>query len=91
MSDVDKYIAQRKSKDKAFALDFDSGYTDFKIGTLIKQAREAAGETQESLARKIKSNKTTISRLENHADDVRLSTLRNVARALGKNLQIVLK
>lgn len=29
-SDVDKYIAKRKSTDKAFAKDFDAGYAQFK-------------------------------------------------------------
>ena len=90
MSDIDKYVARRKAKDKSFALNFDEGYADFKVGILIKQARESAGVTQETLAKRIKTNKTAISRLENHADNVRLSTLRNVARALGKNLKVVI-
>ncbi len=90
MSDIDKYVTRRKAKDKSFALNFDEGYADFKVGILIKQARESAGVTQETLAKRIKTNKTAISRLENHADNVRLSTLRNVARALGKNLKVVI-
>ena len=45
--DVEKYIEQRKRADKAFAKDFESGYEQFKIGVMLRQAREAAGVTQE--------------------------------------------
>ena len=86
--DVEKYIARRKRTDKAFAGDFDSGYEEFKIGAMLRQAREDAGVTQETLARITKTKKSAISRLENHAQDVRLSTVSRVARALGKTVRI---
>jgi len=63
-------------------------YADFKIGVILRQARESAGLTQEELARRLKTKKSSISRIENHADDVRLSTLRRYADAVGANLQI---
>jgi transcriptional regulator with XRE-family HTH domain len=44
--------------------------------------------TQEELARRLKTKKTAISRIENHAEDIKLSTLERVAMALGKRLQI---
>ena len=40
MSDLQKYIKKRKKKDPAFAENFDSGYEHFKIGVMLKQARE---------------------------------------------------
>jgi HTH-type transcriptional regulator / antitoxin HipB len=89
-SDVEKYIERRKRADKAFAKDFDAGYEQFKIGVMLRQAREEAGVTQEGLARLTKTKKSAISRLENHAEDVRLSTVARVARALGKTLRIEL-
>lgn len=88
MSDLKKYIQKRKKTDKGFALNYDSGYDDFKIGVMLKQAREDAGLTQEDLARKLKTKKTAISRIENHAEDLKLSTLEKVAVALGRRLQI---
>ena len=48
--DLEKYIARRKRADKAFAKDFDAGYEEFKIGVMLRQAREQAGVTQEKLA-----------------------------------------
>jgi len=91
MSDVEKYIRKRNANDAEFAKGFESGYREFEIGVLLRQAREDAGLTQEQLAHRIQTKKTAISRLENHADDIKLSTLQKVARALGKDLQVSLK
>ena len=88
MSDLKKYISGRKKRDRKFAEGFDEGYEQFKIGVMLRQARESAGLTQEELARRLKTKKTAISRIENHADDIKLSTLERVAASLGKRLQI---
>ena len=55
---------------------------------MLRQAREAAGLTQEELARRLKTKKTAISRIENHAEDIKLSTLERVASALGRRLEV---
>ncbi len=91
MSDVEKYIAERKKADPEFAKEFEEGYREFEIGVLLRQAREEAGMTQEQLATLIQTKKTAISRLENHAEDIKLSTLNKVATALGKRLEVSLK
>jgi DNA-binding XRE family transcriptional regulator len=88
MSDVEHYATKRAKRDEAFAKTFEAGYTEFKIGVILRQAREEAGLTQEEVARRLHAQKSTISRIENHADDVRLSTLRRYAEAVGANLQI---
>jgi len=88
MNDVERYIEERSERDSEFAEDFEEGYVDFKIGVILRQAREAAGLTQEEVAKKLKTQKSAISRIENHANDVRLSTLRRYADAVGANLQI---
>ncbi len=54
----------------------------------MRQARENAGLTPEELARKLKTKKSAISRIENHAENIRLSTLEKVAEALGKSLKL---
>ena len=88
--DLGKYIERRKRADREFAKGFEAGYQEFKIGVLLRQAREQAGVTQEELAKRTKTRKSAISRLENHAEDVRLSSLKRVARALGKTLSVEL-
>ncbi|MBS1257225.1 MAG: hypothetical protein MAG551_00261 [Candidatus Scalindua arabica] len=67
---------------------FITGYEQFKISVLLKQAREEAGLTQEELAVKLDTKKSAISRIENHAEDIKLSTLEKFAHALGKNLRL---
>ena len=88
MSDLKKYVKERKVKDATFAEGYESGYSDLKLGVMLRQARESAGFTQEELAKKLKTKKSAISRIENHAEDVRLSTLEKVAEALGKTLKL---
>jgi HTH-type transcriptional regulator/antitoxin HipB len=88
MSDLQKYIKKRKARDPEFAKGFDTGYEQFKIGVLLKQAREEAGLTQEELAVKLDTKKSAISRIENHAEDIKLSTLEKFAHALGKHLRL---
>ncbi len=83
-----KYISDRKKRGGKFAEGYEEGYEQFKVGALLRQARESAGLTQEELARRLKTKKTAISRIENHAEDIKLSTLERVAAALGKRLHV---
>lgn len=82
------YIKERKKRDRTFAERYEEGYEQFKVGVILRRAREAAGLTQEELARRLKTKKTAISRIENHAEDIKLSTLERVATALDKRLQV---
>ena len=91
MSDVEKYIAKRKTIDSSFEDGFDTGYKTFKIGVMLRQAREEAGLTQEQIARKLNTKKSAISRMENHAEDIRLSTLEKFAEALGKKMEVAIR
>ncbi len=88
MDDLDRYIAKRKSTDPEFAANFDEGFEQFNIGLMLKQARRKAGLTQEAIAAILKTKKTAISRIENHAEDIRLSTMYNYLKALGLTMKI---
>jgi HTH-type transcriptional regulator / antitoxin HipB len=88
MDDLEKYPEKRKRRSKNFANIFDKGYENFKIGVLLKHAREEAGITQEELAKKLNTKKSAISRIENHSEDIRLSTLKNYVSAIGRKLQV---
>ena len=90
MSDLKKYINKRKTTDPDFAQGYDEGFEEFKIGLILRQEREKSGLTQEELAKKIRTTKSAISRIENHSEDIKLSTLMKVAKALGKNVSIKL-
>ena len=88
MSDIQRYIKSRKQKDSEFAKKYDEGYEQFKIGVMIRNLRKEAWLTQESLAEMLGSKKSAISRMENHAEDIKLSTLTHLASVLGKTIKI---
>jgi ribosome-binding protein aMBF1 (putative translation factor) len=91
MSDLKKYVNKRKKSDAKFEAGFDEGYQSFKIGVLLKQARIASGMTQEEIAKKLHTKKSAISRIENHAEDIRLSTLEKFASVLGRKLEVLIR
>ncbi|MEE4165284.1 MAG: helix-turn-helix transcriptional regulator, partial [Desulfocapsaceae bacterium] len=62
----------------------------FKLGILLKQARKEAGMTQEQIALELKTTKSVISRMENHATDIKLSTLEKFAKAFGRRIEVSL-
>lgn len=88
MSELERYVNRRKRCDPKFAEGFEVGYSNFKVGVLLRQAREKAGMTQADVARRLRTKKSAISRIENHAEDIRLSTIQKYAKALGKNLRV---
>jgi len=91
MSDLKKYINARKKSDNDFNQGFNEGYKSFKIGAVLKQARVDSGLTQEQIAEKLHTKKSAISRIENHAEDIRLSTLEKFASVLGRKLEVSIR
>ena len=64
----------------------------FKLGVLLEEARLKLGMTQEELAEKCGTNKSYISRIENNASDIRLSTLMKIVQTgLGGHLTLTLQ
>jgi HTH-type transcriptional regulator / antitoxin HipB len=69
----------------------DRGYEQFKMGTLIHEARIEKGLTQEQLAEKCGTNKAYISRIENNIKDVRISTLQKIVEVgLGGRMDLTI-
>ncbi len=90
MSDLEKYIQKREKKNPGFRKGLEEERRNLRIGMLIKELRLEKGMTQEDLARQIHTTKSAISRLENHAESITLSTLEKVAHALDKEVHIAL-
>ena len=64
----------------------------FRLGVLLEEARIKLGITQEELAEKCGTNKSYISRIENNASDIRLSTLMKIIQqGLGGHLKLTLQ
>ena len=71
---------------------YEEGFENFKIGVLIQEARKQQNLTQEELALKCGTTKNYISRIENNASDIRLSTLMRIIRdGLGGHLKLSLE
>ena len=68
---------------------YEQEFEAFKIGVLIQEARKKRNLTQEELALKVGTTKNYISRIENDASDIRLSTLlRIINEGLGGHLSL---
>jgi Predicted transcriptional regulator with C-terminal CBS domains len=67
-------------------------FESFRLGVLLEEARLKLGMTQEELAVKCGTNKSYISRIENDASDIRLSTLMKIIQTgLGGHLKLTLQ
>lgn len=64
-------------------------YTTEHIAVMLKNARKAKGITQRALGRKIAVPQSHISKIENGAVDLRVSSLVELARALNLELMLV--
>ena len=70
---------------------YEEEFEAFKIGVLIQEARKKRNLTQEELALRVGTTKNYISRIENNASDIRLSTLMRIIReGLGGHLKLSL-
>jgi HTH-type transcriptional regulator / antitoxin HipB len=69
--------------------EYEEGFEAFKLGTMLQEMRKNQGMTQEELAEKCGTTKNYISRIENNASDIRLSTLmRIISEGLGRHLRL---
>jgi len=71
--------------------EWEQEFEAFKLGVLLGEARVKLKMTQEELAKKCGTSKAYISRIENDASDIRLSTLmRIIQQGLGGHLKLTL-
>jgi DNA-binding XRE family transcriptional regulator len=69
--------------------DLDRDFESFKIGLLLRKAREEKKLTQEQLAQLVEKKRTFISRLENDGSNMTLKTLYDIVeKGLGGKVQI---
>ena len=57
---------------------YEQEFEAFKLGVMLQELRKEKGLTQEQLAEKCGTTKNYISRIENNASDIRLSTLMRI-------------
>ena len=72
--------------------DWELQFEAFRLGVLLEEARTKLGMTQQELADKCGTNKSYISRIENDASDIRLSTLMKIIQqGLGGHLKLTIE
>jgi HTH-type transcriptional regulator/antitoxin HipB len=70
---------------------YEQEFEAFKLGVMIQELREQRKLTQEQLAQRCGTTKSYISRIENNASDIRLSTLMRILNTgLGVSLKLSL-
>ena len=72
--------------------EWEQEYEAFKLGVIIYELRKRRKLTQQQLAEKCGTTKSYISRIENDASDIRLSTLmRIINQGLGARLHLLVE
>ena len=80
---VSKALAQHKKRRE--------NYRSVQNKVILRQARESSGLTQEEIAKMLNTKKSAISRIENHAEDIKLSTLEKFASVLGRKVEVSIR
>jgi len=88
VSDIETYIQQRSEREPDFGALVDAECESLRIGEIIRKLRQEYHMSQEELAEQLHTTKSAISRLENHAESIRLSTLERVARVFDRKVRI---
>lgn len=71
---------------------WEQNFETFRLGVMLEEARKKRNLTQEELAEKCGTHKAYISRIENDASDIRLSTLMKIIhQGLGGQLKLTLE
>jgi DNA-binding XRE family transcriptional regulator len=63
---------------------------ELRIQAQLHNARKAAGLTQEQVAERMNVNRSYISRLETHPENIKIGTLTRYAQAVGMKVNIAL-
>lgn len=86
---IDNKYGKRGTKSRE---EWEQEFEAFQLGVLLEEARLKLGLTQEELAKKCGTNKSYISRIENNASDIRLSTLMKIIQTgFGGKLKLTLQ
>lgn len=86
-SDIKDNVYGKKGTERRDELDRD--FESFKIGLLLRQAREEKHLTQTELAERVDKKRTYISRIENNSSNLTLKTLYDIVeKGLGGKVKI---
>jgi len=92
LTSFDEHLEEEYGKKGAKLRDeYEAGFEAFKLGVMLQELRTEKGLTQEQLAEKCGTTKSYISRIENNASDIRLSTIMRIFQeGFGKQIRLTL-
>lgn len=85
---VSDYIARRKSADPEFDRAFKEESRRLEVANALRELRKAEGLTQRQLADRVNKPQSTIARIENGSINVTFNTMKEIANALNKEIEI---
>ena len=90
LKSFDEHLNERYGKKGTKSRDeFDRESESFRLGVLVSEARKQKGMSQETLAKKIGTSKSYISKIENGVKEARVSTLQRIIEdGLGGKLHL---
>lgn len=90
MDDFQRYLGHRM-EDPVFRQEWEEQRKENEIARQIIQLRKEKGLTQSDLAKKLNTQQSVISRIENGEQNITLSTLDKIAKELGARIEITFK
>ena len=91
MTEIERFIRARKARNPAAWRDFEDRYARYAVGMMLALHRERSGLSLGEFAKRVRMQKAAVSRLENHGEDVRLSTIRRYVQATGRPMTLKIK
>lgn len=88
MSKNSEAIKKRLSESAEFKQAFEEEQLKLDLADMVFSLREQTGLDQTNFARKVKKSRSTIARIENAQMEPSLSTLKDIAHSLGKQIEI---
>ncbi len=85
-----EFYAEECAKDPGMEARVDVLVEELRLQAKLYEARKAAGLTQKQVAERMNVNRSFVSKLENHPQDMKLSTFQRYAKAVGMHAEIAL-
>jgi len=83
---LDKQYGKRGTETRE---QYEQGFEMFKLGVMIQELRKKEGLTQMELAQRCQTTPKYISRIENNANDIKMSTLLRIFnQGLGRKINL---
>ena len=85
-----EFYAEERAKDPEMEARVDVLVEELRLQAKLHEARKTAGLTQKQVAERMNVNRSFVSKLENHPQDMKLSTFQRYAKAVGMHAEIAL-